>query len=39
MTATRRRLAVDLELPQGQAYDELIERLLIPSSFKLVLPT
>ena len=39
MTATRRRLAVDLELPRGELYDELIKRLLIPSSFRLVLPT
>ena len=39
VTATRRRLAVDLELPRGEAYDELIKRLLIPSSFRLVLPT
>ena len=37
VTATRRRLAVDLELPRGEAYDELIKRLLIPSSFRSTL--
>lgn len=31
LTATRRRLAVNLELPRGEAYGELIEGLLIPS--------
>jgi tRNA(His) 5'-end guanylyltransferase len=39
ITATRRRLTIDLELPRGEAYDELIKRLLIPSSFRLILPT
>ena len=38
MTATRRRLTIDLELPRGELYDELIKRLLVPSSFKSVLP-
>lgn len=35
-TTTRRRLTVDLELPRGEAYDALIQRLLRPDTAEIV---